>query len=97
MFPAPMFLYLLPLAALPIVFHFILKQKKRTVLFSTLMFFHRTDPKLNSHRKIRQWLLLLMRILLIAFILLALSRPIFQTSGGLGSKISAVAIVDNSG
>ncbi|MFH1883143.1 MAG: BatA and WFA domain-containing protein [Planctomycetota bacterium] len=95
-FSAPIFLYLVPLAGLPVVFHLILKQKKRTVVFSTLMFFHRTDPKLNSHRKIRQWLLLLMRILLIAFILLALSRPEFVTSMGLGGKISVVAIVDNS-
>jgi hypothetical protein len=95
-FPAPIFLYLLPLAGLPVVFHFILKQKKRTVVFSTLMFFRRTDPKLNSHRKIRQWLLLLMRMLLIAFILLALSRPEFVTSMGLGGKVSMVAVVDNS-
>lgn len=95
-FPAPIFLYLLPLASLPVVFHLIMKQKKRTVVFSTLMFFHRTDPKLNSHRKIRQWLLLLMRILLIAFILLALSRPEFVTSMGLGGKVSVVAIIDNS-
>jgi len=95
-FSAPIFLYLVPLAGLPVVFHLILKQKKRTVVFSTLMFFHRTDPKLNSHRKIRQWLLLLMRMLLIAFILLALSRPEFVTSMGLGGKISVVAIVDNS-
>jgi len=95
-FSAPIFLYLLPLAGLPIVFHLILKQKKRTVVFSTLMFFHRTDPKLNSHRKIRQWLLLLMRIALIAFILLALSRPEFVTSMGLGGRISVVAVVDNS-
>ncbi len=95
-FSAPIFLYLVPLAGLPIVFHLILKQKKQTVVFSTLMFFRRTDPKLNSHRKIRQWLLLLMRILLIAFILLALSRPEFVTSVGLGGKISVVAIVDNS-
>lgn len=95
-FSAPIFLYLVPLAGLPIVFHLILKQKKRTVVFSTLMFFHRTDPKLNSHRKIRQWLLLLMRMLLIAFILLALSRPEFVTSMGLGGRISVVAIVDNS-
>jgi hypothetical protein len=95
-FSAPIFLYLVPLAGLPIVFHLILKQKKRTVVFSTLMFFHRTDPKLNSHRKIRQWLLLMMRILLIALMLLALSRPEFVTSVGLGGKISVVAIVDNS-
>jgi hypothetical protein len=95
-FPAPIFLYFLPLAGLPVIFHLIMKQKKRTVVFSTLMFFHRTDPKLNSHRKIRQWLLLLMRMLLIAFILLALSRPEFVTSMGLGGKVSVVAIVDNS-
>ncbi len=95
-FSAPIFLYLVPLAGLPIVFHLILKQKKRKVVFSTLMFFHRTDPKLNSHRKIRQWLLLLMRFLLIVLILLALSRPEFVTSMGLGGKISVVAIVDNS-
>ena len=64
--------------------------------FSTLMFFNRMDPKLNSHRKIRQWLLLLMRMLLIAFILLALSRPEFVTSLGLGGKVSVVVVVDNS-
>jgi hypothetical protein len=96
MFSAPIFLYLVPLAGLPVVFHLILKQKKRVVVFSTLMFFHRTDPKLNSHRKIRQWLLLLMRILLIAFILLALSRPRFVTSMGLAGRFSMVVIVDNS-
>jgi len=96
-FPAPIFLYLLPLAALPILFHLVLKRKKRTVVFSTLMFFHRTDPKLNSRRKIRQWLLLAARILLIMFILLALSRPQFATSANLGGKIAVVVIVDNSG
>jgi hypothetical protein len=37
-----------------------------------------------------------MRILLILFILLALSRPEFATSMGLGGKISVVALVDNS-
>lgn len=35
-------------------------------------------------------------MLLIAFILLALSRPEFVTSMGLGGKVSVVAIVDNS-
>ena len=32
-FSAPILLYLLPLAGLPIVFHLILKQKKRTMVF----------------------------------------------------------------
>jgi hypothetical protein len=96
-FSAPIFLFLLPAAALPVLFHFFLKQKKRQILFPTLMFFYRTDPRLNARRKIHQWLLLLMRVLLIAFILLALSRPSFQSTAPLGGTISVVAVVDNSG
>ncbi len=96
-FSATAFLYLLPLAGLPILFHLILKQKKRTIVFSTLMFFHRVDPKLNSRRQIREWLLLLMRVLMIALILLALSRPTLRSAVGSGGKLSLVAIVDNSG
>jgi len=96
-FSTPIFLYLLPLAGLPVLFHFFFKQKKRQLLFPTLMFFHRTDPKLNSRRKIHQLLLLLMRVLLIAFILLALSRPKFQSSVQMGGRIAVVVVVDNSG
>ncbi|MBN2314968.1 MAG: BatA and WFA domain-containing protein [Sedimentisphaerales bacterium] len=96
-FSAPFFLYLLPAAGLPVLFHLFLKQKKRQILFPTLMFFYRTDPRLNSRRKIHQWLLLLMRVLLIAFILLALSRPSFKSTAPLGGTLSVVAIVDNSG
>jgi hypothetical protein len=96
-FAASTFLYLLPLAGLPILFHLVLKQKKRTIVFSTLMFFHRVDPKLNTRRQIREWLLLLMRVLMIALILLALSRPSLRSAIGSGGKLSLVAIVDNSG
>ncbi|MHC4372185.1 MAG: vWA domain-containing protein [Planctomycetota bacterium] len=96
-FGAPIFLYLLPAVGLPVLFHFFLKQRKREILFPTLMFFYRTDPRLNSRRKIHQLLLLLMRILLIAFILTALSRPQFQSAAAIGGKIPVVAVVDNSG
>jgi hypothetical protein len=96
-FSAPILLYLLPLAGLPIVFHLILKQKKRTMVFSTLMFFHQVDPKLNTRRQIREWLLLLLRVLMIALVLLALSRPTLRSSVGTGGKLSLVAIIDNSG
>lgn len=96
-FSAPIFLYLLPLAGLPVLFHFFLRQKKRQILFPTLMFFYRTDPRLNARRKIHQILLLLMRVLLIALVLMALSRPKFQSALPMGGKISVVAVVDNSG
>jgi hypothetical protein len=96
-FSAPLFLYLLPLASLPVIFHLVLKQKKRTVVFSTLMFFHRVDPKLNTRRRIREWLLLVLRVLMITLLLLALSRPTVRRAAGRAGKLSLVAIVDNSG
>jgi hypothetical protein len=96
-FSAATFLYLLPLAGLPILFHLILRQKKRTLVFSTLMFFHRVDPKLNTRRQIREWLLLAMRVLMIALLLLALARPSLRSAVGRGGKLSLVALVDNSG
>jgi len=91
------FLYLLPLAALPVLFHFMLRQRKRPMVFSTLMFLKRTDPKLNSRRKLQELLLLLLRVLLILLILLALSRPMIRTSGQSPSKIAALIVLDNSG
>lgn len=96
-FSAVSFLYLLPLMGVPVLFHFLLKQKKRKLVFSTLMFFHRTNPRLHSRRKIRQWLILLMRVLLIAFLLLALSRPVMRAVTGAGGTVSVVIVVDNSG
>jgi hypothetical protein len=90
------FLYLLPLAALPIVFHFMLRQRKRPMVFSTLMFLQRTDPKLNSRRKLQELLLLLLRTLLILLMLLALSRPMIRSSGQSQRKIAALIVLDNS-
>ncbi|MCK4629718.1 MAG: BatA and WFA domain-containing protein, partial [Sedimentisphaerales bacterium] len=96
-FPAASFLYLLPLAGLPVLFHFLLRQKSRKLVFSTLMFFNRTHPRLNSRRKLRQWLILLMRVLFIVFVLLALSRPVIRTGSGAGGRAPVVIVMDNSG
>ena len=96
-FSSSIFLYLLPLSALPIVFHFLLKQKKRHVRFPTLMFFHKTDPKMTARHKLRQFLVLLMRVLVLAFLMLALSRPAFNFGSSSKNGIaSVVVIVDNS-
>lgn len=90
------FLWMLPLAGLPILFHLFLKLKKKQVLFSSLMFFNLIDPKLSARRKIREWLVLILRMLLIAFLLLALARPVWRGAGP-GGTVAMVIVVDNSG
>jgi hypothetical protein len=92
----PFFLSLLPLAALPVLFHLFFRLKKQARPFSTLMFFHRIDPKLNARRRLREWFILLLRTLLILFVLLFLSRPVWFGIGKEG-EVATVLVIDNSG
>ena len=92
----PFFLSLLPLAALPVVFHLFFRLKKSPRVFSTLMFFDRIDPKLNARRRLREWLILLLRTLLILFLLLALAKPVWFGVGKQGT-VAVALVIDNSG
>jgi hypothetical protein len=92
----PLFLSLLPLAALPVLFHLFFRLKRQARPFPTLMFFHRLDPKLNARRRLREWLILLLRTLLLLFLLLALARPVWFGHGQEGD-VAVVLLIDNSG
>jgi len=92
----PFFLSLLPLAALPVLYHLFFRLRKQARPFPTLLFFTRIDPKLNARRRLREWLILLLRTLLIAALLLTLARPLWIGVGREGSTAVAV-IIDNSG
>ncbi len=93
---APLFLWLLPLAGLPVVFHLFMRVRKRRHTFSTLMFFHMIDPRLNARRRIKELLVLLLRVLFIIFLLLALAR-ITRPGTGAGGPVAVVIVLDNSG
>jgi hypothetical protein len=90
------FMSLLPLAALPVLFHLFFRLKKSPRAFPTLMFFNRIDPKLNARRRLREWLILLLRTLLILFLLLALARPVWFGIGKQGT-VAVALVIDNSG
>jgi len=97
---AAVFLALLPLAAAPVVFHLLMRRKSRKLVFSTPMFFHKVDPKLRSKRRLQEILLLVSRVLLIAMVLLTLSRLSIDTAEdifALGERQMVVVIIDNSG
>jgi hypothetical protein len=93
------FLFLLPLAAAPIVFHLLMRRQRKTVKFSTDLFFESMKPRLSFHRKFREPLLLMARTLLLLFLLLALARLAFPGMGnvwGLEGKQRVVVLIDNS-
>jgi uncharacterized membrane protein len=91
------FLWLMPLVLLPVAFHLFFKFRKKIEPFPSFMFFYMIDQRFSAKRKIREWLVLCLRILFIFFLLLALSRPVRYGSTVEGGRSSVVLLVDNSG
>lgn len=96
-FGASAFLWGLPLAGLPVAFHLLMKRRRRHLEFPSLLFLRQVDPRLDTKRRLREWLLLAARVLLILLLILALSRPSFKHLPGLGRNVEVIIAVDNSG
>jgi hypothetical protein len=92
------FLAGLAAAALPILIHLFSRRKTREARFPSLEFLHEVSRKKIRRLQLRQFLLLAMRVLIIGFFALALSRPALKSGGGaLGRGSSTIAIIlDNS-
>jgi hypothetical protein len=95
----PFVLFGLAAAAIPILIHLFNVRKLRTIEFSTLSFLKELNKNKIRRIKIRQWLLLALRTLLILLIVLAFSRPALQGNfGSAGTRAAStlVIIIDNS-
>ena len=94
----PLVLFGLAAAAIPIVLHLLNIRKLRTIEFSTLRFLKELQKNRMRKVKLRQWLLLALRTLLIILVVLAFSRPALRGSfAGLDShaKTTIVVVLDN--
>ncbi|MFH1144427.1 MAG: BatA domain-containing protein, partial [Candidatus Eisenbacteria bacterium] len=88
------FLAALAAAVLPILIHLFSRRRLREVPFSNLAFLDEVTRRKTRRMRMRQWLLLALRTLAIAFIALALSRPVWQGGGaGLRRGSSTMAIL----
>ncbi|MEX2130419.1 MAG: BatA domain-containing protein [Pseudohongiellaceae bacterium] len=79
-FLSPLFLLGLFAALIPIAIHLIRKEKPPKLMFSTIRFLKKTSKKLVLFQQIQQWLLLLLRAALIALLVFAFARPLFNQS-----------------
>tara|TARA_A100001015_G_scaffold281276_1_gene344393 strand:+ start:375 stop:2312 length:1938 start_codon:yes stop_codon:yes gene_type:complete len=77
-FLASIYLWLLPATLIPIIFHFLKKRNLRNLRFSTTRFL--VDMKEDSLKKINliNIILLIVRTLIILFLILMISKPIFS-------------------
>jgi hypothetical protein len=96
----PLALFGLAAAAIPILIHLLNIRKLRVVEFSSLRFLKELQKTRMRRLKLRQWLVLLFRTLLIVFLILAFSRPAIKGSlasiGGGRAASSLVILLDDS-
>ena len=98
-FLQPLLLYGLPLVALPLVIHLINRQRHRTVPWAAMMFLLDAKRLTRGMAKLRYWLIMAMRMLAIAGLVFAISRPLASGWVGLtigGRPDTTMVILDRS-
>ena len=75
-FLQPMLLAALPLVALPIIIHLINQRRYQTVRWAAMMFILAANRMSRGYARLRQWLIMACRMLAIAGLCFAVSRPL---------------------
>ncbi len=79
-FTHPALLSGLAAVAIPVLIHLLLKTRRKKVRFSTLLFFRQPNEQAKRRRKLRHWLLLFARMLMVALLALGFARPFLANS-----------------
>ncbi len=94
------FLIFLSSLALPIIIYLITKKKPQQIIFSSIRFIKESVQQRKKRINLKNLLLLLIRLLILLFVILGLSRPVIKTKKGFFSsnhpKTAIAVIIDNS-
>lgn len=99
----PLLLFGLLAASIPIIIHLLNLRKLKTIEFSSLQFLKELQKTKMRRVKIKQWLLLALRTLLVIAIVMAFARPALRGSlsgipfiGSTHAKTTLVLVLDDS-
>ncbi len=91
------FLAALPLAAAPILLHLFDRRRNVVIEWGAMQFLMEAATRRTSARKLKQWLLLLLRVLAVAALVLSLAQPMLPGNWfGNTERGETIFIVDNS-
>ena len=98
-FTNPWALWFLPLAGIPVIIHFFRQRQANRVMFPDLRFLKESQTATWRATRLKEWLLLALRVLAVACIVLAMARPMADIAlpkwlGG--SEGLCVIVIDNS-
>jgi hypothetical protein len=74
------------LAALPVILHLFMRQKPKHVIFPALRLIRERQKRSRKKLRVKNWLLLLARMALLALMALALARPRIVTEASIGDQ-----------
>ena len=98
-FLLPIFLWLLPLAAIPLFIHLLNRMNVITIDFSSIKFLNLLEKESIRNLKLLQLLLLLLRTLIILLIIFMITRPVLTGALSLtnakGSSLHAIILDDS--
>ncbi|MGE3817898.1 MAG: BatA domain-containing protein [Isosphaeraceae bacterium] len=80
------------LAALPVILHLFMRQTPKKVVFPALRLIRERHKRSKKKLRVKNWLLLLARMALLALMALALARPTLKTEASLGDQEVPTAI-----
>lgn len=91
------FLFAIPLAAAPLILHLLDRRRNVAIQWGAMEFLIAASARKSSTRRLKQWALLLLRMLAIAALIFALARPMIP-SGWIGGteQGETIFVVDNS-
>jgi hypothetical protein len=99
MFLNPLMLAGLGGAVLPLVLHLLSRARYRTVTWGAMMFLEPLEAQQRQHTRLKQFILLLVRMAIVGLLAVALARPIVHGTWGTlaeEGRVSAVVILDRS-
>lgn len=91
------FLYGLPLMALPVVVHLLARRRRKVIPWGAMQFLAQANPKARRSWRLKDLFLLLLRILVIACFVCALARPLVPAAwlGGHDTR-DLIVVMDHS-
>ena len=95
-FKHPELLYFLFLLVIPILVHLFQLRRFKKQYFTNVRFLKELSIQTRKSSKIKKWLLLASRLLLLAFLIIAFSQPFFQSKDSAGENNELFIVLDNS-
>ena len=95
----PLFLIALGALAVPILLHFLMRQKPRKFVFPALRFLQKKEGEQKRHLQLRHWLLLVVRLAILTVVVFLFARPNVRYSSSAvrgDAPTAAIFLVDTS-